>query len=500
MISAGLVFLVVGFLTVGLCSHGGYMVNDHASGFLYSGQWAHYTNKGAFGEDVHICSESNCSWEYTFTGTGVVYITPITPDQGKVQVFIDKRLISIPDCFSETIQQQKFVFSIRDLAYGSHTIKASKISGSKMVLDAINIIGYGDSGINYKISSINLGDFIPVGSGKGDTWLTTWSNDGNIYSTSCDTTAWDNECNSNEAINVIFSDPLKPTGSHVNCLESEFGTMSHVDPRDKASWKAEGFMSLNGTLYLATARNVYGEKQPVFNPSFVKSTDHGKTWSPIPSWEPSLNRYTSIFPGQSFSTPYLLNFGQDGFGNNVDESDKYVYAVSNDGYWTTGDKLFVGRADRNCFYQLVNGSCWEFVIDVDSDGNARWGSLSQSKPVLTKKGGLSSTALHYIAPAGLYILLEWYYPSISPCPGDTCYNISIWNFWSSPHPWGPFTEVGYWTFPRYAWYNPTMPNKWISQVDRNVIDAWVISAGYWGIYPGTYAPHITKVTINLEQA
>jgi hypothetical protein len=66
-----------------------------------------------------------------------------------------------------------------------------------------------------------------------------------------------------------------------------------------------------------------------------------------------------MFPGGQFATPYFIDYGRS--RPNVDGADRYVYAISNNGFWDNGDTLILGRVLRTKLGAL-NGVDWEFLV------------------------------------------------------------------------------------------------------------------------------------------
>jgi hypothetical protein len=65
-----------------------------------------------------------------------------------------------------------------------------------------------------------------------------------------------------------------------------------------------------------------------------------------------------MFPGSRFAAPYFVEYGQDGRAS-VDDADRYVYALSNDGFWDNGNSLVLGRVARSKIGDL-RAADWQF--------------------------------------------------------------------------------------------------------------------------------------------
>lgn len=119
-------------------------VNDTDSGIAYSGQWG-YSNGRGFGDyqdDVHYAEHPGDSFSYTFTGTGVSYLTELDSSEGEADVYIDGQFVktvsaNIPTA-SHTAQQT--VFTTNSLSNGQHTLRVVMKSGQFMLLDRLDVI------------------------------------------------------------------------------------------------------------------------------------------------------------------------------------------------------------------------------------------------------------------------------------------------------------------------------------------------------------------------
>jgi hypothetical protein len=93
--------------------------------------------RGDYLDDVHAATENGDSVSYTFRGTGVDWITATAPDQGKVDIYIDGKLVKRVDTRSDVRATQQKVFSVSGLRTGQHTFMAVKASGDVLRTDEI---------------------------------------------------------------------------------------------------------------------------------------------------------------------------------------------------------------------------------------------------------------------------------------------------------------------------------------------------------------------------
>ncbi|TAN31602.1 hypothetical protein EPN29_13185 [bacterium] len=297
-------------------------------------------------------------------------------------------------------------------------------------------------------------EYSPAG---GDSWFTTWADDGNLYSTSDDTTGW-GTCSSNVAISKeVGSDPLNLTGSDVNCMAGWGGVGDAQGHGDNGSWKTSGITSIGGTLYLWITRDIYndpnnGHRETSKNPCLLKSTDHGQTWSG-PSQSTCFS--SPMFVTTAFGAPAFVQYGQDGSGG-VDGGDTYVYSISNNGSWDNGDSMILGRVPKSLIGNL-NASDWQFY-----SGAGTWSSSTSSAVnLIAEQNHLGLAGVTYDPALGMYILASWYYPGVSGYGLLSNYPETKWNFFQSPKPWGPWTKMSLTDWNPQGYYNPIFVNKFM---------------------------------------
>ena len=120
---------------------------------------------------------------------------------------------------------------------------------------------------------------------------------------------------------------------------------SRMMGQDNANWKTMNTYSVDGVLYMFVTRCLYPKLsgdpkgRHVFqNSSIIKSTDNGRTWT-----RSGADNYAKpMFPGKRFGTAYFVWYGKDGAAT-VDNADRYVYAISNNGHFENGDDYVLGR-------------------------------------------------------------------------------------------------------------------------------------------------------------
>jgi hypothetical protein len=117
-------------------------VNDTDPTLSYSGSWTHATGRGAgdYGDDVHYAAANGASVTLSFTGTGVDYIGPMSAADGTADVFLDgTRVGGTTAIYSGTYTPQQFLYQVRGLTPGAHTLQLVKTGGSNLQVDAFQI-------------------------------------------------------------------------------------------------------------------------------------------------------------------------------------------------------------------------------------------------------------------------------------------------------------------------------------------------------------------------
>lgn len=336
-----------------------------------------------------------------------------------------------------------------------------------------------------------------AGPTSGDTWFNTWAGDGNIYATSDDSHGFSGTCRAaggNVVVNELAgNDPSELTSPYTNCMTSYGRPGSAQNYNDGASWKNIGIISVGGTLYLAVARQVDGTGgypvgfQPSDDVSIVKSTDLGRTWTnsfgttndpdgAAPPPDPTGAGAKAMFPGTTFATPAFIQYGQDDDpASTADGGDKYVYAISNDGFAYDGSYYILGRVLRSKIGDL-NAADWQFYtgpVGRDGMNPANWsGDASKATHILSAPHQLSQASVQYIQALHSYVLASSYFPFDSSWPGEGTGQHTIWAFYEAPHPWGPWTRFfsepttecyfGCSISLSVGWYDPAFVSKFIT--------------------------------------
>lgn len=196
-------------------------------------------------------------------------------------------------------------------------------------------------------------------------------------------------------------------------------------------------------------------------PAIIKSTDGGKTWSGIP------DENTPAFFGPSFGAPAFLTFGK-GNSETPDHLAPYVYAISNDGSWATGDHVRMGRVHRD---SIIHRKAWQFYGGLKKTGQPKWvDTEAGSKPIFTDIGHVGHPTITYNKGLNRYFLITFsdVVPHQETAPIDAMKKWDVESelqLYESKNPWGPwrlFHSEKPWGGKNHTNYLAQMPAKWLS--------------------------------------
>jgi hypothetical protein len=281
---------------------------------------------------------------------------------------------------------------------------------------------------------------------KGDTADPFWADDDQLYHFACDGRGFGTQ-ERNLCFNKLSgSDLFSLKGSLVNSMDEYGGngaSMNGTSTNDGGNWKAVGQECVDGVFYCFVARNHYGNhskdpllRQTSLNASLIKSTDHGLTWTR----SAQENYDHPMWPGSRFGAPAFIHYGRNGGQVARDGADKYVYAVSNNGFWNGGDDLILARVLRTDLPKL-NVSDWEYFTGGEGLMDSSWShDIGKAAPILSRPAKLGWTAPVFIPCLNRYLLVSWY---ITPTlKGWFNPERLVYDFFEAPHPWGPWNQVG----------------------------------------------------------
>lgn len=191
----------------------------------------------------------------------------------------------------------------------------------------------------------------------------------------------------------------------------------------------------------------------------IASRDGGKTWANIPT------KTTPGFLGPNFAALAFLTFGP-GNSETPTELTPYVYAISNDNNWESGDNIFLARVYRD---SILMRTAWQF-FSGKSQRPAWTKEELQAKPIFTDPGHAGHPTITYNKAIGRYILCVA--SDVVPHKENaTREERSQWDWasemqlYESENPWGPwflFHNDPQWGGKDHTCYLPQIPSAWLS--------------------------------------
>jgi hypothetical protein len=194
----------------------------------------------------------------------------------------------------------------------------------------------------------------------------------------------------------------------------------------------------------------------------IQSKDLGKTWTNLPGKD------TPEFFGRKFGAPAFLTFGP-GNTQTPPALGPYVYAISNDVNWASGDNVFLGRVHRD---SVIARNAWQFYRGRTDAGEPLWtGEENAARPVFSDPGHVGHPTITYNQALQRYILCisSDMVPHRENAPPE---ETRKWNWesemqlYEGPNPWGPwsiFHNEKQWGGKDHTAYLPQMPANWISK-------------------------------------
>jgi len=192
--------------------------------------------------------------------------------------------------------------------------------------------------------------------------------------------------------------------------------------------------------------------------SLMYSDDKGVTWNNLPTLE------TPYFLGARFAALAFVGFGP-GYTEVPESLGDYVYAISNDENWESGNSVFLARVPRD---KVLDRAAWEFFAgSYEFEG---WSpDEDQARPVLSVPGKVGHPTMTY--NKGLKRFLLAYgcdsVPHSFALPREVA--LKTWHrrrelyLFEGPTPWGPWALVHHdpsWEGQHVA-YLPQIPGNWL---------------------------------------
>ena len=288
----------------------------------------------------------------------------------------------------------------------------------------------------------------PTKYAQADVWYNTWADDDEIYAACGDFIAgWSGVAPTSyyTAFSKFngFSNSL--TGSSIATLRSMGVAGEYGSDGATYNFKPTGLICIAGTLYMFVARHFYGTAgsnwvQTSKDAQILKSSDHGVTWTPLPPG--NAQPYASPqFSGFAFGAPTFISYGKDYKGELPDNADAFVYAISPDGVWNNGNQAILGRCPAERMSAL-SGADWQYFSGGDGLAVGSWvSSAAGAQPLIADPKKVSMTAVQWLPYCRRYVMLQWYYTSLTSAPYTLDTTSTIWDVYEAPAPWGPWTKI-----------------------------------------------------------
>jgi hypothetical protein len=317
----------------------------------------------------------------------------------------------------------------------------------------------------------------------GDNWHMTWTEDGDQLAALCDGLGWPEW-----PMDVYNSRLIRVSGEPQNAV---FGKLDGYPDktlyriRETGGYYGFGTVAV-GERIIQLLATIGGTVKLIYSP------DGGRTWcnqdgsSPV-VWEPwsEQSRDTMLFhgePGRAFVLPSILQMGQ-GYRLN---RDGYLYIYSPNGMTEgTMNQLVMCRVLIDRFQDR---DAYEFYAGTNRDGFPAWSpDVDDRVPVHTFPSGWVNEgadghpyawhpSLAYNAALDTYMMLNWGMGATET--GGMFGKPGYLGLWTSPTPWGPWTQVHEdtsWTPGDDAsarCYQPQFAPAWIAEDGRSFWLVW----------------------------
>jgi len=228
--------------------------------------------------------------------------------------------------------------------------------------------------------------------------------------------------------------------------------------------------------------------------SLMYTDDRGVTWHNTPDPNVGPDDY---FLGPRFAGLAFVQFGP-GYTGVPDRFGDYVYALSNDMNWETGDNIFLARVPKS---DILDRSTWEFFCTPGEgafEAPARWTSDEyRARPILRDPGRVGHPTMTW-NPAVERFLLTYGTDSVPhtfatpvPVARETWDRQTELLVLEGPTPWGPWRLIHHdpsWEHPHTP-YLPQVPAKWL---DDDGLGGWMAYSGDYTEPGGSYYGFMTR--------
>ena len=326
---------------------------------------------------------------------------------------------------------------------------------------------------------------------NGDGWQSAWDDLDRILMMSNDGSAWNSTGTSQKIqLNTLTNTVMDAStvGSVVNNMNTPWNTGTVGSPA--GTNKVNGILSVHGTLYMLVTW-FSGGTGTSYNSTLIKSTDHGASFTPLPTPSGYAGPNSSaMFPLQD-NFPYgFVQYGKDYSGSGPDGSGTYIYSTVN---LSPSMGVFSTGLARVPLATIANMSAadWQYWTGGDGMNNANWASSIASAASISDAHGTS----------GAYTLNLNYLPryqkyfTIASTPPVVTTNTTFFDR-VCDHPWGPCTDLPIshnWNPQGY--YQPGLIEKSMVNGGQQFVMAFAGDFSQAGSPTGHYTLNLMTVTL-----
>lgn len=247
---------------------------------------------------------------------------------------------------------------------------------------------------------------------NGDLWMSTWADDGNLY------TAWGD------------GRGVDQSGTHTDCgIACLSGDLPAIDaqeqrreaptPYPKVDDKPSSLLFLDGRL----CGQFHSPLRDPWIGYLAYSDDYGRTWTRVGFHEEGTSPPPDASPwtrdvGSPFRCIFFINMGQ----NYELNQDGYVYGLGIGREWTWSGGVRLARVPR---HEILQYESYEYLSGFDGF-EPQWSLLQSDAVVLTGIWTVDQGSAIYHPGIGRYLFLN------------------ARDLFEAPNPWGPWTHAGSW--------------------------------------------------------
>ncbi|MGI4756108.1 MAG: hypothetical protein ACRYGF_04580 [Janthinobacterium lividum] len=427
---------------------------------------------------------------------------------------------ALDDSSIVTISHQSIVAGLLpSTTYFCQVLNSSSATGTGILSFSATTSGPDES---TPITGISLGaistynSINPHNQMTADTFYNCKANDGTTYLTTDDTKGWQQNgypARHGSPLSLVkFTSESPLAGITVNPF-SAYGPDSVGTGDDQMSQKNSGLFCMNGNIFMTLGRQLNQATGGMGSNTAYTQTAGQIIWSPDKgiSWNnfqnpasfnvngsPTNPASASMFgtsPTNMASATFVMYCADDGtLGylapcNRHDNADAYVYLMANDGYWDSGNALYLARVPRAKLASLT-ASDYAFYTAGDGSLDASWTSVqANARPVIANPGKLGEPNVQFIPALNRYLLLTFSYPE-SLAVANRHSEHSLWLAYESPHPWGPWKLVNTTDWPTQGYYNPVI----LTDTAYSGLNPTIMFTGdFFG--SGTYQMYLSTMSI-----